>query len=87
MITIKTSAFDSTKKHSRIVQYETESSPLDKAEWEYVDEYYLESSDIPLEIKNILGKLSEGHEIKKVTDKLYYAKDSNEKYHIFEVIL
>lgn len=87
MITIKTSAFNSTKKHSRIVHHETEGSPLDKEEWEYIDEYYMESDDISSEIRNILGKLSEGYDIKRVTDKLYYAKDSNEKYHIFEVIL
>ena len=86
MITVKTSAFNSAKKHSRIVHYETKDSPLDKDNWEYVDEYFLDSENIADEIISILGKLSKGYDIQKVTDKLYYAKNSNEEFHIFEVI-
>ncbi len=87
MIIIKTSSFDDTKKHPAIVHYETTQNPLDKSNWEYVDEYFLESNNIEEEIRNILGKLSNSHSIQKVNDNLYYAKDSNEKYEIFKVII
>lgn len=88
MISIKTSSYK-VANLKKVIHYETENNPLEKENWVYFDEYFLEDGEEPTDIINEFirkhsGKLGNIN-ITKVNDNLYYASNGNSEYHIFEV--
>lgn len=88
MISIKTSSYK-TEKLKKVVHYETKENPLDKKNWVYFDEYFLEDGENAVDIINEFirkhtGKLGNVN-ITRVNDNLYYASNGNVEYHIFEI--
>lgn len=85
MLEIKTSSFLKRSSEKKIVHYETEGNPLERENWVYFDEYFLESENIEEEISKIIKEVTGINKPTKINDNIYYVSDDSTKYHIFEV--